>query len=346
MTSATIYYKVDAGNYQSMPWTGSLAPNATVSVSLPVQTLTVGSHVIIDSVTNPNNSADINGGNAVSFVRVSVHDNTPNNLPLATGFENNGTLPTNWILLDENGNGSNFLIAFANASNIGQNNSKYTLYHNNYNYSAGETNLAILPHPNLSGAGAKSLDFWVAYAQYQAENDKLEVVYSTNCGSSWTSVWSKQGSALATAPATQANFVPAQNQWKLKSIDMSSVPANAMIAFRATSAFGNNLFIDNVNLRSGAPVSVGTVTTVAGVTVYPNPANNATNVSIMLDKSATVNGVVLDVTGRVLASFANGTYAAGRQTFEVNTASLPAGIYTVKMDVDGKSVTERITVAH
>ena len=53
---------------------------------------------------------------------------------------------------------------------------------------------------DFSGTTAQ-LSFTHAYAQYQNEADKLKISVSTDCGATWTSVWEKSGTALATAPA-------------------------------------------------------------------------------------------------------------------------------------------------
>ena len=43
--------------------------------------------------------------------------------------------------------------------------------------------------------------------QYQAENDRLEVHVSTDCGVTWTSVYNKAGGDLATLPPSQPNYL-------------------------------------------------------------------------------------------------------------------------------------------
>jgi hypothetical protein len=65
----------------------------------------------------------------------------------------------------------------------------------------------------------------VAYAQYTAgapENDKLEVLVSTDCGATWTNKWMKSGNDLKTTSPTTSNFIPsAASQWAHHNIDLN-----------------------------------------------------------------------------------------------------------------------------
>ena len=59
LTSVTIFYKMDSGTELSKAWTGSLAPNATVSVLLNVLTgYSIGGHTFVARTSMPNGAAD------------------------------------------------------------------------------------------------------------------------------------------------------------------------------------------------------------------------------------------------------------------------------------------------
>lgn len=341
LSSATVYYRVDNGAWQSQPYSGTLAPGATANVTINGISLTPGRHVIYDSVAMPNANLDINPANNVKSKLVYVQNTTPNNLPITTGFENSGNMPTNWMLYDNNGDGESWILV--NGAGLLHGGSTYGLRHYNYNYAAGETNIAILPTPNMP-SGAKALDFWVAYAQYQNEQDKLEVVYSTDCGATWTTLWSQQGAQLATAPATTSNFVPTQTQWREKSADLSNVPTGAMIGFRATSAYGNNLYIDDVELRAGAALGIEDVVASGYVRMFPNPAKDKVTVEFTLNEQSQVQVQILDAAGRVVANGANTQMSKGVQKVDISTANLAAGIYNVKIQTAAGNRIERLTI--
>ena len=283
----------------------------------------------------------MNSANNTNSARVSVHSTAGQPLPIAADFENSGALPANWLLYDANSNGNNWVLR--NAAGSGHGSSNYMLYHNNYDFLSGEANYAILPADNL-GAGSKLLDFYVAYAQYQNENDRLDVVYSTNCGTSWTSVWNRAGTALSTAPPTNTRFLPTATQWRAYTVDLSAVPANAMLAFRGTSNYGNSLYIDDIQLRS----ALATVASVPAqsVTLAPNPAAGQAVLAFDLTKSTNVRVDVVDAMGRIVASPATSSLGVGAHQINISTASLAAGLYTVVLRTTEGALTTRLAVVH
>lgn len=68
LTSVTILYNIDGAANQSYSWTGSLASNASVAVTLPNMVTTAGAHVFNASTSNPNGVADTNPANDASLV--------------------------------------------------------------------------------------------------------------------------------------------------------------------------------------------------------------------------------------------------------------------------------------
>ncbi len=218
------------------------------------------------------------------------------------------------------------------------------LYHNNYDFPSGEANYALLPAGNLP-SGNRLLDFYVAYAQYSTEVDRLDVMYSTNCGTSWTSVWNQAGATLATAPPTTARFVPTQAQWKLVTVDLSAVPATAMLALRATSNYGNSLYVDDVTLRPGTVSAVANSAAAQAATLAPNPATAQTLLSFELARPSVVRVEIVDALGRIVATPAAGPLSAGSQQVTIGTAALPTGLYQVVVHTADGTFAKRLSIA-
>ena len=63
LTSATIFYRVDASTESSFNWTGSLASGATTSVTLASVSYTSGAHTFTARTSSPNSGADGNAAN-------------------------------------------------------------------------------------------------------------------------------------------------------------------------------------------------------------------------------------------------------------------------------------------
>ena len=98
-------------------------------------------------------------------------------------------------------------------------------------------------------AATDSLKFDHAYATYISEDDQLEIFTSTDAGSTWTSLVLLHGGVsgeLVTAPPQTSSFVPSASQWATKTFALP-VGTN-MIRFDGITAYGNNLFIDNIQV--------------------------------------------------------------------------------------------------
>jgi hypothetical protein len=345
LTSAKIYYRADNGAYGATPvsWTGSLAPGATTSVSIPAVTLSLGNRSIVDSVAMPNGSNDINGGNNVISTKVTVVNTAGVSIPLSANFEA-ANFPTGWTAYEPAGLGYTWVNG--NGTNLAHNGSSYMPWYKVGTYPSGSVGYLLMPTPTISGAVA--LDFWQAYCQKTAaNNDKLEVVYTTNCGTSWTTLWSAQGSSLATAAPQTAYWLPSpasgSPDWKQRSVSLSSVPANSVIAFRATANGGNNMFIDDVNIRAGG-VGVNNVIAENSVSVFPNPAREAATLEFRLSNPTKVNITVQDAVGHTVAVVSDATLQAGNQRFNISTSSLAAGLYNIAIRTEEGTTTQRLSV--
>lgn len=95
-----------------------------------------------------------------------------------------------------------------------------------------------------------SLRFDHAYAAYSASYiDSLTIWTSTNGGSNWTKLIGLIGGPtgpLNTGGTTTNMFIPSAGQWATKKY---ALPDNTnLVKFRAHTAFGNNLYIDNIRV--------------------------------------------------------------------------------------------------
>ncbi len=119
---------------------------------------------------------------------------------------------------------------------------------NFYSIQAPNTLDLTTPVFDFSTAGG-SLSFDYAYAAYGTAVDQLEILYSTNSGGSYTRLILYPGgsaSPLLTGGTTTSNFVPTAAQWGTKIL---TLPAGTnKIMFHAISAYGNNLYLDNIKL--------------------------------------------------------------------------------------------------
>ncbi len=340
LTSAQIYYRAGTGAWSVQPWTGTLAPNATqdVTITTPIPGA-VGYVIVQDSVAMPNGAADINPANNNGATAISMVANTAGQaLPISTDFESS---PANWVPYAAVNNNP---LAIFTVTDKGYDGSDKCLVYPCYSIAAGQMGYNVFPYGEIP-AGAKALEFQQAYAPYTGQgggDDKLEVVYSTNCGQSWTSLWSKAGAALATATGTTSSFVPSGNsQWVKREVDMSAIPAGAQIAFRATSQFGNNMFVDNVNFRTGSITGIEELVSGGDAVIYPNPVSNQVNVEMTMVKGAKVTFNIINVVGQQVGQPIVKNLTTGKNTTNISTSDLAPGIYFLNIATESGSLQQK-----
>lgn len=347
LTSAKVYYRTDATPWGGTPvsWTGSLAAGATTSVTIPSVTLAQGTHTIVDSIDLPNGQIDMNPANNTTAAKVLVINPAPVAVPITTTFETTGGFPAGYIAYDGANSGYNWVNG--TGTNLAHNGSSYMPWYKVGSFPKGAIGYLIIPTPVVSGP--VTLEFWQAFAQFSASNnDKLEVIYSNNCGSSWTTLWSAAGSSLATtSPKTTTNWLPSpsvgSSDWKLRSVSLNSLPTGSVLAFRMTADGGNNFFIDDINIRAGN-VGVNNLIAANSLNVYPNPAKESATLEFTLGSSSKVNISVLDATGRTVSVVTDATLPQGAQRISIPTSSLAAGVYNITIRTEEGVVTERLSV--
>lgn len=279
LTSATIQYQVDGGVINSYSWSGNLASLDTIVVTLPALTVTGGVHQFTAYTTLPNGNPDqnpLNDSLSVSFV-ANVGTGIP--LPLTQGFE--AAFPPAGYSIDNPDN-----LTTWNQTLSPSHSGSSCVFMDNYNYNAaGASDDLILPACNLSGTSNPELSFWLAYAHYYGAlgilTDSLEVSVSTNCGATWTTLFFDGGATLNTTPSgapVNGVFFPAPTDWERFSIDLSvlSSSTSAIFRFRNINGYGNEMFLDDINLD--VAVGTGIHSVPVELKVYPNPAENTLNV--------------------------------------------------------------------
>jgi hypothetical protein len=346
LTSATLYTRLGTtGAWTSTPWTGSLATGATTTIPMTASGTVSGAgyYVVYDSVANPNGSTDMSVGNNTWGQQFFIESTTGVALPYTTSFETTAEQNKYYYSDDNADNWKWGIFQNGSTSPIGHT-GLYTAAYRNYYHPTGEVEIMTLPV--VANTATSQIKFWLAHAQQTSTNtDKLELVYSTNCGSSWTSVWSLTGSALATvAPLSGSLYIPTPSSYQEKTVSLSSVPVGAMLAFRATDGGGNMTAIDDINILNTSSVNE-IATSNLNLTVFPNPAvDNATvTMNLMNATDAAIN--VVDGLGRTVAVVSSGKLSAGNHSFNIDTRNLASGVYNVVMTADGGTFTQRLTVA-
>lgn len=338
LTSCNINYSVDNGPVVTQPWTGSLATNATSVVPLTAVTLTGGLHKITFSTSNPNNAVDykpINNSKTSSVNIIAYYSAAP----LAEDFQGASFPSSDWAINNPNDDATFTKVSGYGGFTSGAGAS--SVYLNWYNITAGKFDELYLPGLGLVGATSAQLTFDVAYCQYQAENDKLEVMVSTDCGATWTTKYNKAGAALSTKAAQTASFAPTAAQWRAETVDLSAYTnQNILVKFKATSAYGNNLWLDNINISQVTGIADNSKGEY--LSVYPNPSTGIINADAQFAKSQALNVTVTDMLGNVV--YTNSYIASAAQKLTIDLTNQSNGIYFVKFENGNGSDVKKINI--
>lgn len=348
----TLNYTV-AGTTLTTTWTGSLSPFDHAVISLPVITAPAGNQSLTVAVASLETGiADTFTANNTKMVPFQVAT-TGTPLPLAEGFEG-AFPPANWVQYlagdmytpwDRDNTVKKTGLASMSAFNT-------IFIFNNVDrkeeLAAPVLDFAAATHPHLT------FDLAFNYHHYMPPvtlidtvfADTLAVLVSADCGETFTTLYKKGGSELATFPAPilnplniDADFIhPAAANWRTEDIDLSAYAGNdkVIVKFSYRSALGGSINIDNVNFLDGG-LAVSDISTDV-VNIFPNPASDVVNISCpthITDVSVT------DIAGRVVyAQTGNNSSTA------INTATFTSGIYVFRIVTGESVIIRKVVIAH
>ncbi len=217
----------------------------------------------------------------------------------------------------------------------------------------GVTGDYYLEKANFTGLTTAQMTFKHAYSQYDnTTDDEVDVQVSTDCGTTWNTVWNKAGAALATEPAAQRNspgFGPTSaSQWVGDTISMDTYAGqnNVWVRFHAISAYGDNAFIDQINISEKTNVGIRDISNVSTVSVYPTPANDQLSIELGVTEAAQFDITIVNTLGETVKVVSNSDLGQGIYKLDANVSDLAAGIYNVVIASNNQKTVKRFVVAH
>ena len=214
----------------------------------------------------------------------------------------------------------------------------------------GQIGRLFLPKLKINATNLK-LVYDRAHAKYTdastptPPDDRLRFEYSTNCGSTWTTIVEKTGAELETAAPQEPAFIPTSNQWATDTINLPTFAADSEILFSITgvSDYGNYLWLDNLRFlgitSTGDPVAFD-----GKINLYPNPISTELNIEISPNKQENISVDIIDLTGKVVENIANNTpFAAGKHTL-VWKPTVAAGFYFLRTKSESGETTKKISI--
>ncbi len=345
LSSLDVSVKVKGVFAYTYNWFGNLKAGESEEVALPAISHSAGTSAIEVITSNPNSENDHNKRNDTLRSEFSFAvDAEP--APVLETFESG--IPSKFAIENP---GANTTWASGAYSAFGQGAKSAMLRF--YAIGTGDEDYLYLPTLDLTPAEYARVNFDFAHALYGNNyNDQCDIEGSIDCGKTWITLWSKKGSALATKTGNvTAEFKPTDTEWKsdFASLDLFAGRTDILVRLKGVSDYGNNLYIDNINVEITAtpnggptlPSSVGEIENSLKVNVYPNPANDV----VRVDFSASVNIGSITVFNAQGVKVAQ-SEIAGQSLAEVAVHNLPSGVYQIVAVADGKTFRKPFVVVH
>jgi hypothetical protein len=336
--SLTIAARFGNGATVTTNFTGTIPPQSNTNITLNPMTLSNGinADLIIYSI-NPNGLADQKPSNDTGKLAGVVFPVV--NLPYSEGFESTTFPPLLWQRI--NTDASITWERTTAASKTGT----ASMFINNFDYDQnGNSDWMFSPLLPVQGKDSAFLTFQVAAATFnipdQPNNpvDTLEVLVTTDCGATYTSVYKKWGKVLVTTGNTgvDTGYVPNALQWRKDSVflgDFSALNLEYIQAvIRNTTNYENNIYIDDINIYSK---DVNPNLKRKGIMATPNPFRNIVYLQQYPSPLNMEYVNIYDHMGRLVwqkrVAFGNNGPVFGPNNLLIDLSHLSSGVYTIQV---------------
>jgi photosystem II stability/assembly factor-like uncharacterized protein/PKD repeat protein len=314
----------------------TLVSGYTLNDSMPRVTYNVpGIYAVSYTASTSKGSASITKTNYINIITTTAVYNTS----FTEGFETTTVPGTDWSVSHKPSNGVNFSVTNTAAAT----GSKSVMINNFFN-TPGDTSYLMSPTFDLSAIGSPILKFKMSCQQKVTTNqDKLQILSSTDCGATWVSRFGLVSAALQpTTVAGQSTtpFIPTPTQFVTYTVNIGSIASstNAMfrfVFFADPNGQGNNLYIDDINVTNST-VGIKNIETEMDLEIYPNPSNGIFSIGVISEAKQSqieVYNILGECIHRQTVTSANS---------QIDLSSQPNGIYFINITTDFKQYTKKI----
>ncbi len=331
-------------------WMGNLAKGQSDSVTLANVNAAIGVNNYKYSISDVNtNAVDLNDANNLfDEITTQVIDKATK---FVVDFENGniGDISGNESI--NNNPGGSFIVDKNVNTNLTQKLGGFGLSDKSYRfnfYNVPETiNLGLVSYKhNLTGTNFDAISFDYAYNNYFSAADGdiydgMAVKISNDCGATWTEIWKKNGADLKTVTTAgiNTNYYPLASSWKTALVAIPSSFRNIpefVLMMEGQSGFGNNLYIDNVNITKA--IATNEVQANDLISVYPNPTSDKINI-VGIQGDANIS--LIDIYGRTLKTMQLKNNVG---TTSMDVTGFVTGNYLLKVTQDNVTSTKSIMI--
>ena len=280
--------------------------------------------------TSSNNTATYiltNIAGCDSIVTLDLTIQATNTLPYQEDFT--GTFPPLNTSIINPDNSTTWIGGVWTATNGATNDVMYLEY-SAYN-AVGQKDYLVLPLLDLDTVTIAELSFDVSYNPYSAQySDTLVVEVSIDCGLTYQPIYTKGGLDLSIDNSYVTSVWVPDNaaDWRKERINLSPyLGNNALLRIVGVNGYGNNLYLDNLNIGLPVMTNIAEIPSTEIIKVYPIPAKDDLTLEL-LKNSQDIQLEIVDVNGRVVLSK---QYQEQKQ-IQVSVEHLTTGVYFVKIN--------------
>ena len=332
------------GTITGWSWTFTGGTPGTSKVQNPtIKYSTPGTYAVKEVVTSTA------GKDSVTYVGY-IYVPSSGTLPVNEGFQEGFFPPTGWHLNLPSPSDS----MWEHCTSLGSNSSECMYFPGNCGNVVnitGQRQQIYTPDYDFSSATSPKMWFDVAYepSSLPTYSDTLDIYYSTDCGNTWTMVYSKGGATLCTTgSSTSAGFdtngagcfVPAsKSAWRTDSVNIAAVKgkSNVMFSIESRSGWGNIYYVDNINITGTKPTSVENIAESNDVKVYPNPNNGSFSIALSDNLTEKAQVEIYNTLGQQVYT---ASVSAGVNQVNLDTKAAGIYLYRIVTETGGKLISE------
>jgi len=329
------------GTLSAWQWTFAGGNPATSTSQNPVVTYnTPGVYSVKEVVTSSVGKDSITFSTYINVVSSGT-------LPLIENFQSSTFPPTGWYLNLPTPNDSMWELC----TTKGYSSTQCMYFPANCGQTvniAGQRQQIYTPVYSFATAKNAQISFDVAYEPSNLTStpkysDTLVVYYSTDCGNTWTNIYSKGGATLCTTGSTTGAgtdtagshghgcFEPPSNSaWRKDSVSLASLygQTSVMFSFESRSGWGNIIYLDNINVTAPGLTGIANITNNNDVKIFPNPSIGVFNLVVnnyepIMDYTISI----YDLLGQQVYSASLNTLPQITQGFPINLGNKTNGMY-------------------
>jgi hypothetical protein len=204
---------------------------------------------------------------------------------------------------------------------------------------------------DLSSVSSPVFSFKVAVAEsYPNHQNILRVNVSSDCGQTWTNIYSKNTPNLITSASTNSNFIPiGSSNWRTETVNLAPYNLTGLLNFkfeylRDTLPQTNNIYLDDINI-SGVVGLANETNDLKNFNVFPVPVEDLLTVSFALNTKEKITFVLTDVLGRTIVLLSDENFSAGKHEQELRVpADCKPGVYFLQMQMGNDKISRKIVI--